>query len=415
MTNKYHIGAGRIDRRSFLALSAIVLAGCGSDGALSETIGNSAPETSAAPSADDNSSANGDIRDVIVVGAGPAGMTAAYHLQRLGADVEVLEAAPTHGGRIKHDLEFTEFPIPLGAEWVHVDGQILDEIVDDETIDVATELRGYASDAEVALVSGSSVVYQPNDLIFDGDLKFVGSSWLDFFDTYVVPTIAEHIVYGTQVTSIDYRDQIVRVTDATGAVREARKVLVTVPLKLLQRRDIDFQPAFSDERLDVIDGATVWSGLKAFFEFAEAFYPATIALGDSDTSDGQRIFYDAAYGQESDVNILGLFSVGAQAERYQTLSSDELAADVLNELDLAFDGAASRGYLRHIVQNWNDEPFARAAYLADDDSPATTRALAESIDGRLYFAGDAYTSFDDWSSVHAAARSAIDAVAEIMA
>ncbi len=404
-------------RRSFLALSAIVLAGCGSGrtAAPHATAGDDPAEPSATSSADRGSSAGSDVPDVIVVGAGPAGMTAAYRLLQMGANVEVLEAASSHGGRIKHNLEFTEFPISLGAEWVHVDGQILDEIVNDKTVTVETQLRGYAPEAEVALVEGSSVLYQPNTLIFDGDLKFVGSSWLDFFDTYVVPGIAERIVYDTQVSTIDYSDEIVRVTDTAGVVREASKVLVTVPLKLLQRRDIDFQPPFSGERIDAIDGATVWSGLKAFFEFDDAFYPATIAFADSSTSDGQRIFYDAAYGQDSDVNVLGLFSVGAQAERYQALSTDELAADVLEELDRAFDGAATRSYVRHIVQNWNDEPFARAAYLADDDPGATTRTLAESIDDRLYFAGDAYTSFEDWSSVHAAARSAADAVAEIMA
>ncbi|MEM9653466.1 MAG: FAD-dependent oxidoreductase [Actinomycetota bacterium] len=406
----------QIDRRSFLALGAIVLAGCasrtpGTSGAAT----NEQADTSTGAAGQDAPLAEDRVRDVIVVGAGPAGMTAAYRLRRMGVDVEVLEAGRSHGGRIKHDLEFTEFPIPLGAEWVHVDGQILDEIVDDEAVDVGTELRGYAPDAEVAIVDGTSVSYLPNTLIFDGDLKFVGSSWLDFFNTYVVPEIADRLVYETQVTAIDYGDEIVRVTDATGTVRQANKVLVTVPLKLLQRRDIDFQPPFTDERIDTIDGATVWSGLKAFFEFEDAFYPATIALEDSDTPDGQRIFYDAAYGQNSDVNVLGLFSVGAQAERYQALSHDELAADVLDELDRAFDGAAGRSYVRHIVQNWNDEPFAGAAYLADGAAGATTRLLAQSIDDRLYFAGDAYTSFDDWSSVHAAARSAADAVAEIMA
>jgi hypothetical protein len=39
--------------------------------------------------------------------------------------------------------------------------------------------------------------------------------------------------------------------------------------------------------------------------------------------------------------------------------------------------------------------------------------LGQSINNKVYFAGDAYTTGDDWSSVHAAARSAIRAVKEI--
>ena len=173
---------------------------------------------------------------------------------------------------------------------------------------------------------------------------------------------------------------------------------------------IAFFPELEDDRIEAIDDAIVWSGLKAFFVFDEAFYPAAVAAPDSATADGQRLFYDAAYGQDTDLNVLGLFSVGAQAERYQAMSDDELVADVLAELDGAFAGAASRSYVRHIVQNWNDEPFAGAAYLEDDAPTSISRRLAEPLGDRVYFAGDAYTRFDDWSSVHTAARSAIDAV-----
>lgn len=158
----------------------------------------------------------------------------------------------------------------------------------------------------------------------------------------------------------------------------------------------------------------MWSGLKAFFVFDEQFYPAAIGFADSDTADGQRLLYDAAHGQDTDLNVLGIFSVGAQAEVYQAMSDDELVADVLGELDAAFDGAASRSYVRHLVQNWNDEPFAGAAYLEDDAPTRISRRLAEPLNDRVSFAGDAYTSFDDWSSVHTAARSAIEAVDRIL-
>ena len=42
------------------------------------------------------------------------------------------------------------------------------------------------------------------------------------------------------------------------------------------------------------------------------------------------------------------------------------------------------------------------------------RTLGESISKKVYFAGDAYTAGTDWSSVHAAARSARRAVEELV-
>jgi len=66
-----------------------------------------------------------------------------------------------------------------------------------------------------------------------------------------------------------------------------------------------------------------------------------------------------------------------------------------------------------LVQNWNDEPFARAAYLADNAPSWISTRLSKSVDNKLFFAGDAYTRFDDWGSVHCAVRSAADAVEDL--
>ncbi|HZZ29284.1 MAG TPA: NAD(P)/FAD-dependent oxidoreductase [Pirellulales bacterium] len=58
--------------------------------------------------------------DVVIVGAGAAGMAAAYDLAEAGRSVLVLEARPRIGGRILtlHDPAFG-MPVELGAEFVH--------------------------------------------------------------------------------------------------------------------------------------------------------------------------------------------------------------------------------------------------------------------------------------------------------
>jgi monoamine oxidase len=58
--------------------------------------------------------------DVVVIGAGVAGLGAAAELRRLGADVVVLEARTRAGGRI-HTLRGDGWPAPVeeGAEFVH--------------------------------------------------------------------------------------------------------------------------------------------------------------------------------------------------------------------------------------------------------------------------------------------------------
>jgi monoamine oxidase len=68
--------------------------------------------------------------DVVVIGAGAAGLTAARALNETGASVAVLEARERLGGRILtvHDPA-TPFPIELGAEFIHGEAPALEPVL----------------------------------------------------------------------------------------------------------------------------------------------------------------------------------------------------------------------------------------------------------------------------------------------
>ena len=66
---------------------------------------------------------------VIVIGAGAAGLYAAYSLKRRNVDFEILEASSRIGGRVKETRDFADFPIDLGAEWLHTEPEILQRML----------------------------------------------------------------------------------------------------------------------------------------------------------------------------------------------------------------------------------------------------------------------------------------------
>jgi len=327
---------------------------------------------------------------VIIIGAGAGGLSSGYLLQQQGIEFKILEASTVYGGRMKINTDFADFPIPLGAEWLETNMDIFQEIVNDSTISVDVETIPDAPDR-----------------------KFVNSSWFNFFSEYIVPSIFDKIVYNTEVQSIDYSgDQIV--VNTQNGQHTADKVIVSVPLKILQDGDLNFLPNLPQDKLNAISDTTIWEGFKAFFEFSEKFYDDNYEFDISPASDGEKIYYNAAHGQNTSRNILGLFVVGKPALNFNTLSGDELKDFILAELDGIYSNQATSNYIKHITQNWDKEPFIKAGYMTDNADWRTVRKLGESVDDKIYFAGGEYTNGEDWVSVHAAAQSAKSVIEKIV-
>ncbi len=348
---------------------------------------------------------------VVIIGAGAAGLSAGYLLQQQGVAFEILEATSIYGGRMKRTTEFADFPIPLGAEWMHVEPDILREIVNDSSVDIAIETTKYDPDVDFALYEGEQ--FSLREIGFTEDSKFINATWFDFFEQYIVPSVEERITYNTVVEAIDYSAEMIQIK-TQNETYSAEQVIITVPVKLLQNGAITFTPELPSDKQNAIDNVTVWDGCKAFIEFTEKFWPAAVAFEITPETAGQKLYYDASYGQDTTQQVLGLFAVGTGTIPYVELSDDELITYMLNELDALFDGQASPNYVKHIFQNWNAEPFANGAYVVDHENFRRVRTLGKNVDNRVFFAGTAYTNGEDWSSVHTAARSARRAVEEIL-
>lgn len=327
---------------------------------------------------------------VLVIGAGAGGLSTAYLLKQQGTQVEVLEASPQWGGRIRINPDFADFPIPLGAEWIETNAGVFKEIVNDDsvTIDIQT-------------------------ILDSPDRKFVNYSWYNFFEDFIHPSVSDSIRYNTAVTSIDYSGDKVIVSTSNGTFT-ADKVVVSVPLKILKEGSISFSPVLPVSKANAIKDAVVWDGFKAFFEFSSNFY------GDNEfifpvkpETDGQKLYYNAALGQNTSKNILGLFVVGKPAQEYISRSGNDLKNYILSEMDSVYSNKASSRYIKHTVQNWNEEPFIKGGYLSDFADWRMVKILRESIDGKVFFAGSEYTDGEDWVSVHTASQSAKTAVKAI--
>ena len=69
------------------------------------------------------------IYDVIIIGAGAAGIAAGRKLHDAGKDILIIEARERIGGRIHTSYDFADEPVELGAEFIHGENAVTHELV----------------------------------------------------------------------------------------------------------------------------------------------------------------------------------------------------------------------------------------------------------------------------------------------
>ncbi len=84
---------------------------------------------------------NSSSYDVIIIGAGAAGLAAGRALHDAGQNILILEARNRIGGRIWTDEQFADFPVELGAEFIHGETAATHDLVDQAGLNTIPVVR----------------------------------------------------------------------------------------------------------------------------------------------------------------------------------------------------------------------------------------------------------------------------------
>lgn len=327
----------------------------------------------------------------IIVGAGAAGITAGYTLLQEGfKDFVILEASSNYLGRIKKLENFTNFPIDIGAEWIHVDPSILTTIVNDADVTVDVQTKAYTP----SYFEWDGEQLNEASLPRVDDHKFVNYSWYDFFDDYIVPNVLPKITFNCLVTTISWSNVSTEILCDDGQMFTGKKTIVTVPISILQDEDIEFVPELPSDFIDALNEPVMAAGMKVFLRFKDKFYPDSFIIeGDFDNvvlDQSERFFYDETYGQNTTDNVMGMFVFGDIAERFVSLSDDNVVQVALADINTVFgNNISTTTFIEGYVQNWVNQPFVRGAYTVYEDNCEAIDILREPLSGVLFFAGEA--------------------------
>ncbi len=334
---------------------------------------------------------------IIIIGAGASGLAAAKVLEQSNLDYSILEASDRYGGRLKKDTTLADFPIDIGAEWIHSDPIVLNLMKGKKGEDIDEQLLSYRLENTGSWDGQKYKENRPwlNNFVYNfmPESKFKNSTWYDFVDEHLAQYVKHNIKYNQRVTEIDYSDKKIIIKTENNENYVADKVLVTVSLGVLKSNSIKFTPDLNAEMKKAIDAISFDNGFKIVLKFADKFYPDAITC---EVESGEKVYYDIAFKKDAQTNVLGVLCRGDEAQKYYDLNSEKKIIDnILLELDEMFDEQASKSFSgEYIFEDWGRHKFTLGTWTqASLEKNSHLKALNQSLDNKVYFAGEIYDQY----------------------
>jgi monoamine oxidase len=385
--------------------------------------------------------------DVIIVGAGAAGLAAARALRERGVSVLVLEARNRAGGRAYSKPSRTgEYAVELGAEFIHGRAPATMELLREcgaraielgdavpriwestrqvlEQVDLAgpdSSVDAFLKRLNTPQARDARMLIEGFDAAITGDasIKAVAQEWRAAAETgsqgrpeHGYGRIVAHLVDALD-GSIKFNHTVQTVCRSSGSVDidglRARRAIVTVPIGVLKSRRMKFLPDLPPDARQAIDAIAMGPVVKVVLEFRTCFWNEAFFETPPDC-----LFPTLWSRRPQETPLLVAWAGGDAALRASR--GDPLASAIKTCKRVFSHIDVDREMVAAYYHDWQSDAFAYGAYsyLRVDGGDARMR-LTQPLDGALYFAGEA-TCSDDAGTVESALQSGYNAARAVLA
>jgi len=387
--------------------------------------------------------------DVIIIGAGSAGLSAAKELTKQGISFIVVEASHRIGGRAYSEEIAPDIWFDLGCAYLdvgsdaknHIDesnpfidfarsqGAVVEEYKYDSHYiyngkplndnemkareafykDCGEAIRSSVEDGDDCAISeiidlenpyatpynDMMAVTAPKDLdeasaadFFHGVEEYVTFNTLRGYGNLVAQWGSDvEVSLNTKVENVEWSGKGVIVKTAKGSMR-ARCLISTVSNGILAAQHIHFEPRLPDWKMEAIHGLPMGAENKIGVHFTkDVFDPGASGYYQSWSSDAQGAYIDVNLMSTNVVTVFmgGRFSIWMEQQGQQ--AAHEFAVDRIAEL---FGNDIRQSVGRSIVTAWVTDPWTLGSYACALPGQYHQReTLPLAIDNKLFFAGEA--------------------------
>lgn len=197
----------------------------------------------------------------------------------------------------------------------------------------------------------------------------------------------------------------------------ARAAVVTVPLGVLKANLIEFDPPLPGEKRRAISAIGFGPVMETILRLRggnlrDRLGEYAMLWGNTSTS------FDRPFvGLQGRPDILSAFTAGREAGRRSALPDREVVDATLEELQSFLPFSLRVGEVEtYLIRRWPQNEFVRGGYsfLPPGAGVPDRAALAASVDGRLFFAGEATHATGEPATVHGAIETGYRAAAQVL-
>jgi hypothetical protein len=282
--------------------------------------------------------------------------------------------------------------------------------VPQRVIGIADALWGKVYGSQLDLVGVNEARNEEHNTIAEEGFEYNYRVRTSFYDLVKYLKAPLDIRTNFQVKSVTTNsDGTISVANAKGDSVSAKRVIIAVPLPILQDGDIKFTPALPKEKTEALSHMGMEPATKVILKFSQRFWPDNVELVICGDSFVPEIWADGGSyrGPNAPHTIVG-FCVGDAARNIGKMDDKTVVRLFQAQLNQMFGNnqdltPASRYCLGSTIFRWADQPFVRGGYSYPKlGSLGDRERLAKPVNNQIFFAGEATSYTCESGTINAA-------------